>query len=123
MWTDVGVNRPDVHMQGAGNGPTTGTPTAPKFRFPASEKKNPDLPAVVVVSLSRGPSQPERRQDAQEPHPDLHPAVLRGRERRGGEEEPGGRRGGMERGRAGRQRGRAERREGRRLIGEEGKRR
>lgn len=81
------------------------------------------LPAVVGLGL--GPPQPERHQNAQGPHPGLHPAVLRGRERRGGEEEPRGREGGRTE-RAGREkRGRAERRDGggggRRLIGEEEK--
>lgn len=70
--------------------------------------KSPNLPAVVVVSLSRRPPEPERRHNAQDPEPGLHPAVLRGRGRCGGEEEPGGRR---EKWRAGRERGRAERRD------------
>lgn len=90
---------------------TKGTPMARKVCF--SSSKQPSLPAVVGLSLSLGPSQPQRHQNAQGPHPALHPAV-QGRERRGGEEEPGGRR---ENWRAGRdvglegKRGRAERRE------------
>lgn len=53
-----------------------------------STSKQPSLPAVVGLSLSLGASQPEHHQNAQGPHPALHPAVLQGRESRGGEEEP-----------------------------------
>lgn len=77
-------------MEDAKNRRTKGTLMVKNFCF--STPKLPSLPGVVGLSLSLGPFEPERHQNAQGPHPALHPAVLQDWEGRGGEEEPGGRR-------------------------------